>query len=254
MAWIQGFGVNSSHYYLWLSDNQAGPYSLQQVAAMWSLGAITAETLWWNEESAQWEAISTLEPLIAKEAEEDDSDAAQQALRAAKFLTYTSAVVLLLVTVGGGLFLWNERKQSRIVVSQAQPAMTTPARPTNSAADLILKAELSLAQSDFESATDWLNTVPSEYPQSEEAEIVAKFKKVLRKSDEVATPLNSEEGERIGKLFEAFEALQDAYHLFGSTQKQNLEVIFGPETFRRADKGLANLAEVTEKLQKSRGL
>src|SRR3954471_10997345 len=239
---VQSLGVKSSLYYLWLSEKQAGPYSLEQVAGMWSLGTITAETLWWNEESGEWEQIATLEvraglaKVCAVQAEiragameaEDDLQSAREALRAAKLLTFSSAFVLLVVAVGAGMFLWPDgSKQGRVGASEAQPVATNSVtRQTNSPAELILKAELSLQQKDFEGATDFLNTVPSEFPQSEEAEIVAKIKKVLRKSDEIATPLNSEEGERIGKLFEAFEALQDAYQLIGRAQRRNLEVIF----------------------------
>jgi hypothetical protein len=53
-------------YYLWLEEKQAGPYTLQQVQALWNAGHITALTLYWQEGRADWQPlgdiISEIEP------------------------------------------------------------------------------------------------------------------------------------------------------------------------------------------------
>ena len=51
-------------YYLWLNDEQTGPYTLNQVQSMWNEGKITALTLFWQEGNADWQPLSTVQSTI----------------------------------------------------------------------------------------------------------------------------------------------------------------------------------------------
>lgn len=41
-------------FYLWLNDQQAGPYTIAQLRAMWISGSITSRTLYWQEGFSEW--------------------------------------------------------------------------------------------------------------------------------------------------------------------------------------------------------
>lgn len=49
----------SDQYYLWLNDQQAGPYTMIQLRSIWNSGAITSETLYWQEGMSEWIALGT---------------------------------------------------------------------------------------------------------------------------------------------------------------------------------------------------
>jgi hypothetical protein len=54
-------------YYLWLNEEQAGPYTLHQIQAMWNEGKITALTLFWQERNADWQPLGTIQSTIEPE-------------------------------------------------------------------------------------------------------------------------------------------------------------------------------------------
>jgi hypothetical protein len=54
-------------YYLWLNEEQAGPYTLHQVQSMWNEGHITGLTLFWQEGNADWQPLSTIQSTIEPE-------------------------------------------------------------------------------------------------------------------------------------------------------------------------------------------
>lgn len=47
-------------YYLLLNNEQAGPYSLTQLQGMWKNGAITSQTLYWQEGQSEWITLDSL--------------------------------------------------------------------------------------------------------------------------------------------------------------------------------------------------
>lgn len=55
-------------YLLWMNDQQAGPFTMTQLKAMWLNGQITAKTLYWREEINEWCGLGALvENTIAGE-------------------------------------------------------------------------------------------------------------------------------------------------------------------------------------------
>ncbi len=54
-------------YYLWLNEEQAGPYTLHQVQSMWNDGQITGLTLFWQEGNADWQPLSAIQSTIEPE-------------------------------------------------------------------------------------------------------------------------------------------------------------------------------------------
>jgi GYF domain 2 len=58
--------VNSmkGYYYLLQNGAESGPFTLQQIQAMWSSGAITARTQWRTEELVDWQPFSALEAIL----------------------------------------------------------------------------------------------------------------------------------------------------------------------------------------------
>jgi hypothetical protein len=46
--------------YLYINNQQAGPYALDQLKAMWNSGSITADTPYWHEGMAEWAPVHTL--------------------------------------------------------------------------------------------------------------------------------------------------------------------------------------------------
>jgi|GEM_PF-4582009 len=47
-------------FYLYLNEQQAGPYAIDQIFSMWNAGAITADTLVWKEGMPDWISVQTL--------------------------------------------------------------------------------------------------------------------------------------------------------------------------------------------------
>ena len=56
--------MSANLYYLYLNDQQAGPYTFGQLQAMWNSGAVTAETLFWIEGQANWEKLLAIADLL----------------------------------------------------------------------------------------------------------------------------------------------------------------------------------------------
>ncbi len=54
--------------YLWLNDQQAGPFTALQLRSMWTAGTITAATLCWQDGMEEWAPLgSAVEEAIAAE-------------------------------------------------------------------------------------------------------------------------------------------------------------------------------------------
>lgn len=54
--------------YLWLNDQQAGPFTALQLRSMWTAGTITAATLYWQEGMEEWVPVgNAVEEAIAAE-------------------------------------------------------------------------------------------------------------------------------------------------------------------------------------------
>lgn len=54
--------------YLWLNDEQAGPFTALQLRSMWTAGTITAATLCWQEGMEEWVPVGgSIEEAIAAE-------------------------------------------------------------------------------------------------------------------------------------------------------------------------------------------
>jgi hypothetical protein len=52
--------MNASDFYLVLNEQEAGPYTLEQVRSMWTSGAVTLNTHYWREGMAEWEPLRTI--------------------------------------------------------------------------------------------------------------------------------------------------------------------------------------------------
>jgi len=44
-------------YFLYLNNEQKGPYTLNQLQSMWKAGSITSKTLYWQEGFDEWIAL-----------------------------------------------------------------------------------------------------------------------------------------------------------------------------------------------------
>ena len=58
----------STLYYLRQNEQQAGPYTIDQVRSMWQAGTITAHTLYWLEGAASWETLTNLLNVLEPQA------------------------------------------------------------------------------------------------------------------------------------------------------------------------------------------
>ena len=52
--------MNEPLLYLLINDLKQGPYALDQIRGMWSSGAITADTLYWQEGKPDWGQVHAL--------------------------------------------------------------------------------------------------------------------------------------------------------------------------------------------------
>jgi hypothetical protein len=52
--------MQTLHIYLFISNQQQGPYAIDQIQAMWSSGSITADALFWHQGMSEWEPIQEL--------------------------------------------------------------------------------------------------------------------------------------------------------------------------------------------------
>ena len=48
------------HYYLYLDDEQKGPYTVAQLQSMWHAGNINLNTLYWQEGATDWSPLSSI--------------------------------------------------------------------------------------------------------------------------------------------------------------------------------------------------
>lgn len=46
--------------YLFINNQQQGPYAIDQIRGMWGSGSITADTLYWHEGMSEWGSVHTL--------------------------------------------------------------------------------------------------------------------------------------------------------------------------------------------------
>jgi hypothetical protein len=47
-------------FYVLIAGESKGPYLLEQIRSMWDLGVLTADTLYWNEKSSEWQGLREL--------------------------------------------------------------------------------------------------------------------------------------------------------------------------------------------------
>lgn len=60
--------MSTDSTYLWLNDQQAGPFTALQLRSMWTAGTITAATLCWQEGMEEWVPVGeSIEEAIAAE-------------------------------------------------------------------------------------------------------------------------------------------------------------------------------------------
>lgn len=52
--------MNTPLFYLYLNDQQSGPYAIEQLRGMWSTGSLYADTLYWKEGMSNWMPVHTL--------------------------------------------------------------------------------------------------------------------------------------------------------------------------------------------------
>lgn len=57
----------STVYYLYLNEQQSGPFAIEQLRAMWEQGTINSSTLYWFEGAADWQELSAIEGLLESE-------------------------------------------------------------------------------------------------------------------------------------------------------------------------------------------
>jgi hypothetical protein len=60
--------MNNPLYYLWLNNQQTGPYTFGQILAMWKSGTVTAQTQYWTEGQTEWEQLIAMADLFDKPA------------------------------------------------------------------------------------------------------------------------------------------------------------------------------------------
>ncbi len=48
------------NFYLYLNEQQEGLFTLQQLKQMWTVGRVTAKTLYWQEGLTEWLPLSTM--------------------------------------------------------------------------------------------------------------------------------------------------------------------------------------------------
>lgn len=62
----------SEQYYLWMNEQQTGPFTMEQLKGMWSNGAITSQTQYWKAGNGNsWFALGDMvEGEIAREKRE----------------------------------------------------------------------------------------------------------------------------------------------------------------------------------------
>jgi hypothetical protein len=56
--------MNDPEFYLLLNEQQTGPYTLEQLRSMWASGAVTLNTLFWQEGMAEWKPLRNIVALL----------------------------------------------------------------------------------------------------------------------------------------------------------------------------------------------
>jgi len=242
--------VNSPLYYLWCSDQQVGPYTITQLSRMWCAGSVNSQTLWWNEASQNWQPLADLESELAEEAGVEAAGV-RELLSACRLLLIGAAAVLTVIACGFGMLTWTRDAAGPVLPAAKNNPL--PSGTRHSAAEVIVRAEDAIKSSDFGRATELFNTITAEYPESVEAGIVAKFKRVFRdKTGEFTSPLTTQEAARIRVLLDAFQTIKISYQNSSPVQRNALEVLFGAEALQQPEEGLKTIASVAENLLKSR--
>ncbi len=56
--------AGNMEYYLYLNDEQKGPFTLGQLKSMWGSGSITLKTLCWHQGLSEWLPLSTMRAVL----------------------------------------------------------------------------------------------------------------------------------------------------------------------------------------------
>ena len=56
--------MNDTLYHIVLNEQNAGPYTIGQLRAMWQSGAVTAQTQYWFEGAADWRPLINLRSML----------------------------------------------------------------------------------------------------------------------------------------------------------------------------------------------
>jgi len=95
-------------YYLYLNDEQKGPYTLSQIQSMWRSGNITGNTLYWQDGFSEWIPLSSILHIL----EPPPVAPAPSLPRAAVKQTLTNTpsdslgVVIMLLPIASAALMW----------------------------------------------------------------------------------------------------------------------------------------------------
>jgi len=97
--------MKSELYYLWLNEEQKGPFTLEQLRAMWSAGTITIQTRFWKEGMGQWVELKHIISRIETQPAQVNISTAPP-INLPVPASQESALAMIFKLVGIGIVVW----------------------------------------------------------------------------------------------------------------------------------------------------
>ena len=109
-------------YYVTLKGEQAGPFTIAQLQAMWSAGSINANTMFWREGLSEWEPVSKIGPLLNQDQPLQKAQTtlvSQPKTNASRNLLPVILSVAICFTLVVGYFIYKHSKGESVTSSDA---------------------------------------------------------------------------------------------------------------------------------------
>lgn len=176
----------------------------------------------------------------------------------------TPAVVVLSVVVVAAIVValaLPARKPNPVPLASKQDSIVSPhpASPTvvQSSANpwtLMSKAEIEIRNGNIGQATDTLNTILHEFPQSHEAQTVIGLIRMARQKGDTAyegsvSSCTQSDVQSLKKSFDSMEQIAKNYYSAPADKRQAIDTIFGPGTFSSPNLSLDGLLNALRQMQ-----
>ena len=231
------------NYYFSIDGSEVlGPCTFEEILANYHKGAFPSTTLFCAEGQSDWNPICSLLP--------PPLPPPLPTLK--RHFNWFSGRNCL----GGlvGMVLLTLLVYYSFVRSSQDRTETTPTPTTvsaNNPESILKNAQTALYRGQYVIASDLLNRIVAEFPNSRQARSTHSLLETLRKGTNPDMPVNASEAQKIHSAMESFNQIKSSYA--SATPEKQLAIlrIFGAAAFHSSDGGLESFSVCFKNLEKS---